>query len=182
MGCMTKRATKRLYRAPLYLARLAAAMLLSFEGSICLYQAEELGQTETDILWEELTDPPGFAFWPDYKGRDGCRTPMPWQSAAPAAGFSTGKPWLPVPEAHRALAVSEQEDDPDSLLNHYRWSIGLRQKHPALRIGDQTAMKAEGSVLSFRRAAGEDKLQIRANLSNKPAAGLAPWQVEINEG
>ena len=54
--------------------RLAAALLLSLQGSICLYQGEELGQTETDIAYDELTDPPGFAFWPDYKGRDGCRT------------------------------------------------------------------------------------------------------------
>ena len=63
-------------------ARLAAAMLLSFEGSICLYQGEELGQTETDIVFHELTDPPGITFWPDYKGRDGCRTPMVWDDSA----------------------------------------------------------------------------------------------------
>ncbi len=63
------------------IARLAVAMLASFEGTICLYQGEELGQTETDILYDELTDPPGFRFWPDYKGRDGCRTPMVWDDS-----------------------------------------------------------------------------------------------------
>ncbi len=164
-------------------AKAYATVLMALQGSVCLYQGEELGLPEADIAFEDLQDPYGIEFWPEFKGRDGCRTPMAWEAKAnDYAGFSTVKPWLPVPEAHRALAVSEQEDDPDSLLNHYRWSIGLRQKHPALRIGDQTVMKADGSVLSFRRAAGEDKLQIRANLSNKPAAGLAPWQVEINEG
>jgi alpha-glucosidase len=60
------------------LGRQAAALLLTLKGSVCLYQGEELGLPEADILFEELTDPPGIRFWPEYKGRDGCRTPMPW--------------------------------------------------------------------------------------------------------
>ncbi|MFV0302190.1 MAG: alpha-amylase family glycosyl hydrolase [Paracoccus sp. (in: a-proteobacteria)] len=164
-------------------ARAYATVLVCLRGSVCLYQGEELGLPESDIAFEDLRDPYGIEFWPEFKGRDGCRTPMAWEAGAnDYAGFSTAKPWLPVPEAHRRLAVSEQEGDPDSLLNHYRWAIAMRQKHPALRVGDQTGMKAEGPVLSFRRASGADRLAIRANLSNKPAAGLAPWQVEINEG
>ena len=45
---------------PSALARQAAAMLLTFRGSVCLYQGEELGLPETDMLFEELTDPPGM--------------------------------------------------------------------------------------------------------------------------
>ena len=45
---------------------------------------------------DEVVDPPGLAFWPDYKGRDGCRTPMVWDADAPHGGFTTGTPWLPV--------------------------------------------------------------------------------------
>ena len=82
------------------LAKLAAAMLLSFPGSVCLYQGEELGQTETELEFAELTDPPGIRFWPDYKGRDGCRTPMVWESGTNTqGGFTTGTPWLPVKAA-----------------------------------------------------------------------------------
>ncbi len=72
------------------LARQAAAMLLSFRGSVCLYQGEELGLEESALAFEELTDPPGITFWPDYKGRDGCRTPMPWDRGNDYSGFSTG--------------------------------------------------------------------------------------------
>ncbi len=93
------------------IARLAAAMLLSFEGSICLYQGEELGQTETDIEFHELTDPPGITFWPDYKGRDGCRTPMVWDDSE-TGGFTTGVPWLPVKLPQRARNVAAQEGLP----------------------------------------------------------------------
>ena len=60
------------------LARQTFALLSTLKGTICLYQGEELGLPEADILFEELTDPPGIRFWPEYKGRDGCRTPMPW--------------------------------------------------------------------------------------------------------
>ncbi|PJN94364.1 alpha-glucosidase, partial [Amaricoccus sp. HAR-UPW-R2A-40] len=87
------------------LAKQAAALLLSLQGSICVYQGEELGQTETDLAYDELTDPQGLRFWPENKGRDGCRTPMVWDDA-PNGGFSTGAPWLPVkaPQAARHVA------------------------------------------------------------------------------
>ena len=63
------------------LAKLAAALLLSLQGSICIFQGEELGQTETELEYHELDDPQGKRFWPENKGRDGCRTPMVWDAA-----------------------------------------------------------------------------------------------------
>ena len=78
-------------------AGFAIALLACLRGSICLYQGEELGLEEAEIAFEDLRDPYGIRFWPGFKGRDGCRTPMVWEAAAPNAGFSSGKPWLPVP-------------------------------------------------------------------------------------
>ena len=52
--------------------------MLSLRGSVCLYQGEELGLTEAYVPFEELQDPYGKRFWPKFRGRDGCRTPMPW--------------------------------------------------------------------------------------------------------
>ncbi len=94
------------------LANLFTAMVCSLRGSVCLYQGEELGLTEADVPYESLRDPYGIAFWPQFKGRDGCRTPMPWSDADAQAGFSHGMPWLPVPEEHRARAVAQQQADP----------------------------------------------------------------------
>src|SRR3546814_7031405 len=62
--------------------RLLMALLLSLRGSVCLYQGEELGLPEAELRYEDLVDPYGVTFWPEFKGRDGCRTPMPWQSEA----------------------------------------------------------------------------------------------------
>ena len=89
--------------------RLAATMLLSMKGSVCLYQGEELGLTEAELAFEDLVDPYGIEFWPQFKGRDGCRTPMVWQSAVHLGGFSTApKPWLPVPFDHLSRAADLQ--------------------------------------------------------------------------
>ena len=89
-----------------------AALLLSLEGSVCIYQGEELGQTETELEFDELTDPQGIRFWPEYKGRDGCRTPMVWDGGDAASGFSTGRPWLPVKAPQAARHVAGQTGGP----------------------------------------------------------------------
>jgi alpha-glucosidase len=74
------------------IAKLALTLIASLRGSVCLYQGEELGLTEADLAFEDLVDPYGIRFWPSFKGRDGCRTPMVWESGLPYAGFSTEKP------------------------------------------------------------------------------------------
>ncbi len=152
------------------LARQAAALLLSFEGSVCLYQGEELGLPEADILYDELTDPPGLRFWPDYKGRDGCRTPMPWDDALPGCGFTEARPWLPVKPPHRALAVAAQERDPASTLAFYRAMLAWRRGSRALRAGRTRFLDVADPVLAFARAAEGDALTCVFNLSPEPVA------------
>ena len=62
---------------PLF-AKTLFALLTSLRGTAFVYQGEELGLPQADVPFEALRDPDGIAFWPAYKGRDGCRTPMPW--------------------------------------------------------------------------------------------------------
>ncbi|OOG59918.1 alpha-glucosidase family protein [Rhodanobacter sp. C03] len=137
------------------LANLLTAMVCSLRGSVCVYQGEELGLTEAELPYESLQDPYGIAFWPQFKGRDGCRTPMPWNEDA-HAGFSRGMPWLPVPREHRALAVLRQEGDPHSVLNGFRTFMHWRQSQPVLRWGDIEFIDTAEPVLAFiRRHAGQ---------------------------
>ena len=56
--------------------RLFATLLMCLRGSACIYQGEELGLTEASVAFDDLQDPYGIEFWPEFKGRDGCRTPM----------------------------------------------------------------------------------------------------------
>ncbi|MDF9434920.1 alpha-amylase family glycosyl hydrolase [Chromohalobacter israelensis] len=118
-------------------ALLALTVLASLRGSLCLYQGEELGLPEAELAYEDLQDPFGINLWPEIKGRDGCRTPMPWKADTVHAGFSPATPWLPVASPHRPLAVDRQDADPDSLLNRVRQLFKLRGESLLLRQGDQ---------------------------------------------
>lgn len=169
------------WNVPDQAAKAYATVLLCLRGSVCLYQGEELGLPEAELRFEDLRDPYGIEFWPEFKGRDGCRTPMVWDMGV-NGGFSTSQPWLPVPHTHLQRTVVSQEADAQSMLHHYRWAVGLRRKHSALRCGNMTDIKAEGPVLSFRRRDDKQTLLIRANLSDDDAGGLMPWQVQIIEG
>jgi alpha-glucosidase len=133
------------------LAKLSAALLLSLEGSICVYQGEELGQLDTDLEYHELDDPQGKRFWPDNKGRDGCRTPMVWDAGEPNAGFSEPRPWLPVKAPQAARHVAGQVGRPDSVLEFYRRMLRLRRENPALRTGRTTFFDTSEPVLAFAR-------------------------------
>ncbi|WP_338722452.1 alpha-glucosidase family protein [Devosia sp. XK-2] len=150
---------------PADLSRQAAALALTLKGSVGLYQGEELGLPEADILYEELTDPRGMRFWPEDKGRDGCRTPMPWQHHLAHAGFTSGTPWLPVKHAQSALSVDLQDKDPHSTLNYYRAILAWRKSHPALVTGDIRFFKCDEPVLAFSRSAGNKDLICVFNLS-----------------
>jgi alpha-glucosidase len=131
-------------------ARQAAALLLSLQGSVCLWQGEELGQTDTDLAFEELTDPQGIAFWPAPVGRDGTRTPMVWD-ATPNGGFTTGRPWLPVKPPQLARNAAGQQGRAGSVLEIYRALLAFRRSEPALRDGATTWLDAADPVLAFRR-------------------------------
>ncbi|MDR3476172.1 MAG: alpha-amylase family glycosyl hydrolase [Devosia sp.] len=139
--------------SPLALGRQAAALLMSLKGSVCLYQGEELGLPQTDLLFDELTDPPGIRFWPEYKGRDGERTPIPWEEGEAPNGFTTGKPWLPIKLPQSMLNVAAEEADLDSMLNYYRRFLTWRKNREALIDGDIEFFKTAEPVLAFRRLA-----------------------------
>jgi len=155
-------------------ARAYATLLVCLRGSICLYQGEELGLPEADIAFEDLQDPYGIEFWPEFKGRDGCRTPMVWQADNATGGFTTGKPWLPVPGEHLACAAAVQAADPRGLLQHYRHALALRRAYRALAKGGQIGMAAAGDVVTFRRHFGGETVFVAANLGPHRAEVEAP--------
>jgi alpha-glucosidase len=167
---------------PADLARQSAALVLSLRGSVCLYQGEELGLPETDLLFEELTDPRGIRFWPEDKGRDGCRTPIPWDEGLAPNGFTTGTPWLPLKPAQSALSVASREGDAYSTLAFYRTILAWRKAQPALRAGDIVFHKTAEPILAFRRTLGDAAMLCVFNLSAEPQAvavsGLAEAALE----
>lgn len=121
----------------------AAAKLLLFlqatlQGGGIFFQGEELGLPQPRLDYEDQQDPWGKKFWPDFVGRDGVRTPLPWTRTKGKAGFTrAAKPWLPVPDEHAALSVSAQDADDGSVLNFVRSLMKWRREEPLIRLGDQ---------------------------------------------
>ena len=155
-------------------ARLSILLLVCLRGNIFLYQGEELGLPQAHIAFADLQDPEAIANWPQTLGRDGARTPMPWNRALPGAGFTTGIPWLVIGEGHAALAVAEQARDPDSQLTLTRRLIALRQRKPALRTGSLNFLDAPDNILAFERTAPGERLLCVFNLGRRPSAWQPP--------
>jgi alpha-glucosidase len=167
------------------LLKLGAAMQLSLRGSSCIYQGDELGLPEADIAFEDLQDPYGITMWPEFKGRDGCRTPMPWHSARSDLGFSSGraddvKPWLPVAESHRALAVDAQEPVPNSVLNFYRGLMRWRKFQIALIDGGMQLLPVDPQVLAFIRSDSAQKVLCVFNFSAQSVSWVVPSTLRID--
>ncbi len=149
--------------------RLYNTLIMCLRGSVCLYQGEELGYPEADVPFEELHDPYGIEFWPEYKGRDGSRTPMTWDKSNLNAGMSQGRTWLPVASTHLGLCVERQEEDPSALLHHYRRAIAFRHAHAPLKKGGQKDVVARGDTISFVRSFRGEEIFCAFNLSDTPS-------------
>jgi alpha-glucosidase len=156
-------------------AKMLIALVTSLRGTSFIYQGEELGLTEADIPYEMLQDPFGIFLWPEDKGRDGCRTPFPWNSEKANAGFSDAPTtWLPVPMDHLNKAVSNEERDGHSPLHFTRNFLKWRKSHPALKSGGISFLDMPQPLLAFtRQGDGEDILCI-FNLGEKPLAADLP--------
>jgi len=152
--------------------RVLLALLMSLRGTLLLYQGEELGLPEVELPRHLLKDPVGDLYYPLFKGRDGCRTPMPWAAGLAHLGFSTGTPWLPLGQAHAALTVSDQERDPNSTLVYARKLLAARTATPALRDGSLTLL--DGEALAFVREGGGQKIACVFNLTDGELAQDLP--------
>ncbi|MEP4468553.1 alpha-amylase family glycosyl hydrolase [Marinobacter alexandrii] len=159
-------------------ARVLMALLLGLRGSVSLYQGEVLGLPEAEVPFEALQDPYGIEFWPEFKGRDGCRTPMPW-TADEHGGFTAGNsPWLPLDRRHLEMSVQIQEDDSESTLNQVRRLIRWRQQQPALIRGDLSLIEDTGEALCWVRRSGDQAILVALNLTGKPLRLPAPCDVK----
>lgn len=169
-------------RADPNVTRQLLAMLLSLRGSVSLYQGEELGLPEAALRFEDLRDPFGIAYWPEFRGRDGSRTPIPWESGAPAAGFTTGTPWLPVPASHVPLAVDRQTAEAGTILQFARHFLAWRRSQPALRVGTLRPLALAAPLIGFERALAGGGGQVLAlfNVSDRHAAMSLADYIEVH--
>jgi glycosidase len=154
-------------------ARIAAMLLLTLRGTPTIYYGDELGMSDVPIPADEVKDPrelrePGIGL-----GRDPVRTPMAWDSS-PHAGFSSGKPWLPLHVDWPMRNVESETGNRASMLSLYRSLLELRRTESALSIGSIELVDAGRNVLAYRRCDGEAKLLVALNFSAEPRAISLP--------
>ncbi len=152
--------------------KMMIAVLLSLPGALCLWQGDELGLPEAripeDIPPERICDPFGRRLYPRLKGRDGSRTPMPWDDTQHACGFTTAQePWLPIPESHRPRSVARQTSDPWSTLNVWRTLLHWRVHQPALKAGTLELAGLPEPLLGLVRRYKEQQLLCVFNFSEQ---------------
>jgi alpha-glucosidase len=148
-------------------ARVAAMLLLTLRGTPTLYYGDEIGMHDVEIPPEKVQDPfeknvPGRGL-----GRDPQRTPMQW-SAAKNAGFTAGKPWLPIAEDYAQNNVEAERDDPLSILSLYMQLINVRRGEPALEVGELERIDTAGDLLTYIRRAGESASLVALNFGSEP--------------
>jgi alpha-glucosidase len=157
-------------------ARVAAMLICTLRGTPFIYQGEELGLPNAEC-------PPGSEV--DVDGRDPERAPIPWEApsqAGPAAGFTTGKPWLPLPPDAERLSVLSQRDDPNSTLHLVRRILQLRAREPALQGGAQTTIDVAPGVFCYVRDLEGTRFAVALNFTSErvPCDLGEPFLLELS--
>ena len=127
--------------------KIAASLLLTAPGVPFLYYGEETGMQGM--------------------GHEGSRLPMQWSNDL-NAGFSTGDPWHTLGFDWEFYNVANQNEDPSSLLAHYRSLIKARNQHAALRVGDlNVVISSDDALYSILRISEEEAVLVLINLTGE---------------
>lgn len=147
-------------------ARLVGLMQMTLPGIPVVYYGDEIGMHDVPIPPEAVRDPfekqtPGLGL-----GRDPERTPMQW-SGEENAGFTTGTPWLPLPDDYKEVNVAIERDDPESMFNMYKALLELRRSS-AIRTGAyESWTESNEKVFGFQRKSEYETLLVLLNMSDE---------------
>lgn len=159
-----------------------ATMNLMLRGIPFIYQGEEIGMTNS--TFSDIREYEDIMLWGQYdrakkegcteeecldmanrRSRDHARTPMQWDDSE-QAGFTTGKPALPVNDNYRTINVKKEERE-GSVLDYYRKLTALRKSdeyRELLTYGEiYPALEEEKDVIAYERVKDGKKLLIVLN-------------------
>ena len=164
-------------------AKMLATMAHGMQGTPYIYQGEELGMTNirlpigeyADIEIQNIYRERTAAGWhPEdvmasiyARGRDNARTPMQW-TAKDGAGFTQGKPWLPINCNHTYINAEAALADPDSVFYYYKKLIELRKSHEVFRSGWFELLDPDNEkVFAYTRDTEKEHLLVVCNFSGE---------------
>jgi glycosidase len=163
-------------------AKLLALFQFTVRGVPVTYYGEEIGMVDGDFPARAAKDPLGrqYSRVPQflldllglYVNRDGCRTPMQWDSSDNAGFCGEGaQPWLPVHESYRSVNVESELGDEGSILNVYKALLRLRRERVELQEGTLQFVDGpdvDGNLLAYRRACGDESALVLINFGSTP--------------
>ncbi|WLD79065.1 MULTISPECIES: alpha-glucosidase [Actinomycetaceae] len=110
--------------------------------------------------------------------RDNGRTPMQWDSS-PAAGFTSGTPWIDLPPSASSIHVERQLADASSVLAFYRALIDARHRVPALTSGSFRRVDAgDPGLFVYVRSSEGSEVLVMTNLTGR---AITPRGVFLDE-
>jgi alpha-glucosidase len=149
-------------------ARIAAMLLLTLRGTPTIYYGDEIGMRDVPIPEDAIRDPQGLNMPDKNLSRDPARTPMQWDNSE-NAGFTSGRPWLPIDRNFAEKNASAQQQDQRSMLALHKKLIQLRQCEPSLRVGNYVPVYADHQQIAYIRSLpGEKTFLVVLNLSHRP--------------
>lgn len=127
-----------------HVGKMLATCTFFMRGVPYVFQGDELGMTNAGfgsidefrdvetfnnyrILLDKGATPAEALHIVNERSRDNGRTPMQW-TAGPAAGFTTGEPWIGVPANHARINVEAEQGSAGSMLEFYRELIRMRHE------------------------------------------------------
>ena len=178
-------------------AKMLAAAIHLMRGTPYIYQGEELGMTNYPMKSiDESLDVESINAYHDLveekhemtpeqmmacirrKGRDNARTPMQW-TAEKNAGFTHGKPWMPVNPNHTVINAQAQVGDPDSVFSFYQKLIRIRQEYDVVIDGRfELLMPEHEQIFAYIRDDGKQRMLVICNFSDRDAVLTADAQMD----
>ncbi|MGR9048415.1 glycoside hydrolase family 13 protein [Halobacillus faecis] len=164
-----------------------ATMYFFMQGTPYIYQGQEIGMT--NVAFPSIEDYDDVAAKNLYKtkkeqgmshekimeilwntSRDNSRTPMQW-SHEENAGFTSGTPWMKINPNYKAINVADQQDDPHSILNHYKEMIRLKKQHDLFTYGTyELILPDDNQIYAYTRTLDGKTALVMANLTKNTAA------------
>lgn len=165
-------------------AKMLATVLHMLQGTPYIYQGEEIGMTDPhfndinqyrdveslnayDNMKERGFEESEILEILGQKSRDNSRTPVQWSNLE-NAGFTTGQPWIDIPENYHSINVEAAINDENSVLHTYRKLIQLRHEHDIVTYGSIEPLHMEHDKLFiYKRHYNEETWLIIANFSKE---------------
>lgn len=168
-------------------AKMLAGAIHMMRGTPYIFQGEELGMTNagyTDI--SQYRDVESTNYYQimlergktkeealhilNERSRDNGRTPMQWNGGE-NAGFTSGRPWISLPDNYKTINVEAEMADEDSILYYYRHLIAIRKEEPAVAEGSIEFIEtSDPQILAYRRILGEDEILAIHNFGSEEKA------------